>query len=320
MAQKFTFANACLHAVRTEGPGSFIWKYVACYALGAICLVAIGYMMFRPLIGLWFDAFIDFASSLSEAEREVIFWQRLTEIVWRIVAGILSMIALAVMFWAVFEAAAQRRYVREEGFSLRLGGDEFRLMLIGLIWLVFLAVAFIFSAIAIALGTASLVMILDNPAGGAIVILSAIGGVGMFWAWLAIRLAPAAAMTVRDGQLVFFGAWGATRGRFWALLGVYAVLLLVSFLTISAAVYLVGSGIAAAIEANVERFMEAEGDPLALFMAVMRFDILGSVLTGWILLVMLHGMIALVWAGPAALAAKTDPRGGGVAQAPDVFA
>ena len=49
------------------------------------------------------------------------------------------------------------------------------------------------------------------------------------------------------------------------------------------------------------------------------FDVTKQLYGFYFVMLILQGILFYVWAGPAALAAKTDPRGGGVAQAPDVF-
>ena len=320
MAQRFTFDNAFLHFAKADGPRGFLWKYLASYACLAISIALLGYVLFRPFLTIWFEMLVDYSSALSEAEREVILMRRVTEIAGRLVFSQLLLMLLGVLFWAVFEAALQRRYVREEGFRLRLGGDEFRLILVGLIWMICGAAASVVSLFLIGASTASLVMALDNPVGGALVIMLAGSMIGFFWLWIVIRLAPASAMTVRDRKLSFFNAWGATRGRFWSLLGAYIILAIIVFFIVTVAYFILGTAVAASIWANMERFVAAQDNPLALFNAVMQFDILGPLILSWVGWIMLQGLIQYMWAGPAALAAKTDPRGGGVAQAPEVFA
>ena len=322
MAQQFSFGNSVLHFARSDGPGGFLWKYLASYLAVAVCLTALSYALFQPLFGIWFSILVEAMGGASDAEIEAILARRAVEIVGWIVFGYLLMLILGVMFWAVFEAAAQRRLVRDEGFSLRIGGDEFRLILVGLIWVGLGLAAQIFSIIFIAISTASLVYALDNPGGGAIAVLLCMALLTGLWIWIGVRLAPASAMTVRDGRVTFFDAWNVTRGRFWTLLGSYLVLAIIVVTMATLTWYFIGTGVAAAIMANIERFQTAidAENPLMLLSALMQFDILAPIIGGWMFWVMVQGPITFMWAGPAALAAKTDPRGGGVAQAPDVFA
>lgn len=327
MAQQFSFGNSVLHFAKSDGPGGFIWKYLASYLAVAVCLTALSYALFRPLINIAMGAVFEIISTgMSEPEAdqmiEALIARRATEIAGWIVLGNIAMLILGVVFWAVFEAAAQRRLVRDEGFSLRLGADEFRLVLVGLIWVGLGIAAQVLSVIFIAVSTASLVYALDNPAGGAIAVLACMALLSGLWIWIGVRLAPASAMTVRDGRVTFFDAWNVTRGRFWTLLGSYLVLAIIVVTIATLTWYFIGTGVAAAIMANVDRFQAAidAKNPLMLLSALLQFDILAPIIGGWLFWVMVQGLITFMWAGPAALAAKTDPRGGGVAQAPDVFA
>ena len=322
MAHQFSFDNAVLHFSRSDGPGGFLWKYLLSYLVGAACLTGLSYALFQPLFNIWFDIILEAMGGASEAEIEAIFARRIVEVIGWVDFGYILLLILGVMFWAVFEAAVQRRLVRDEGFTLRIGSDEFRLLLVGLIWAGLGIAAQIFSFIFILVTTASLVYALDNPAGGAIAVLACLALVSGFWIWIGVRLAPASAMTVRDGRVAFFDAWHATKGRFWTLFLSYFVLAIIIFIAAMAAYFIIGSGVAAAVMANIERFERAidSQNPLALLSAVTQFDILAPIIGGWMFWVMLQGLFFYMWAGPAALAAKTDPRGGGTAQAPDVFA
>ncbi|WP_084396198.1 hypothetical protein [Henriciella aquimarina] len=322
MAQRFSSGNALLHFARTDGPRGFVWKYLLTYAAFAILLMGVGYALFQPVFNLVFRAILSAAQGASEREVEAIFTRRLTELIGWIVLANIVMLFLGALFWAVFEAAVQRRYVREEGFSVRLGGDELRLLLVGLIWFAFSVAAYILSLVVIASGTGVLVMALDNPRGGGFAILGAMLMVALVWVWIVVRLAPASAMTIRDRKVTFFGAWGATKGRFWQLVWAYVGLALMIVLMLFLANMVFGTAIVASFMANIERLTSAadSGNPLTLLSALLQFDILAPVLTAWLGWLMLQGLIQYMWAGPAALAAKTDPRGGGIAQAPDVFA
>ncbi|MEQ8556674.1 MAG: hypothetical protein RIB03_00015 [Henriciella sp.] len=327
MATRFSFDNAFLHFAKTEGPRGFLWKYLLAYLFGALCLMAISYLLFRPLINMAMSAIFEIISAgMSEPEAdqmiEALVARRATEIAGWIVMGNISMLVLGVLFWAVFEAAVQRRLVRDEGFSLQIGADEFRLMLIGLIWFGLAVTGQIVSIIFILVSTASLVYALDNPAGGAIAVLGCLALVSGIWIWIGVRLAPASAMTIRDGKIAFFDAWHATKGRFWPLFGAYVVLAIFIAVLSYFTFYVVGTSVAAAVMENIARFeraVEAQ-NPFALLSAILHFDILAPLIGGGVFWILMQGFFFYVWAGPAALAAKTDPRGGGVAQAPDVFA
>ncbi len=320
MAQRFTFENAFLHFARTDGPRGFIWKYLASYLLLAICIAALGYYLFRPLIDVGFSVFMDAIGAGSEAQAERIVARRLTEIAGWIVSGYVLLLVVGVFFWAAFEAAVQRRYVRDEGFRLGLGGDELRLILLALIWFAVSVGIYILSAFAIGAGTASVIMALDDERLGLLVLLVSVIFVACTWLWVAVRLAPASAMTIRDRRLKFFDAWGASRGRFWSLFGAYIVLAIIIFFASVIAWFVMGTVVVNALMANAHALEQAMDNPVQLVSALMRIDILGPIAAAYLTGLILQGFCGYMWAGPAALAAKTDRRGGGITQAPDVFA
>lgn len=322
MLNQFSFSKAVLHFARANGPRGFIWKYLLAYAIGAVLLVAIGYMLFRPFFNIWFDVFINVASGTSEADMERRFVRQITQIIGWLVFSYIAMMVLGVLFWAVFEAAIQRRYVREEGFRIRLGADEFRLIAVGFIWIAFMAVGQISTGVLTLAVASPVINAVDDAAIYALVGLGCVIAFGMVWLWMAVRLAPASAMTIRDGKITFFGAWGATKGRFWAMSGAYVVLTVMIWI----AAYFVWTGIGAAMIAALTNQVLAleqaasENNPLKMFTIIMSFDVLGPISMAFLTGLLSQGFFIYMWAGPAALAAKTDPRGGGVAQAPDVFA
>lgn len=320
MAQRFTFENAFLHFARTDGPSGFIWKYLLSYLLLAVCLAALNYFLFRPLFDIWFGVAMDVMGGASEAEMERILTRRLTEIAGWLVFGYMLLLILGVIFWAVFEAAVQRRYVRDEGFRLRIGGDELRLILVAMIWFGVGVAGYILSVLAIGASTAGIIMALDDERLGLLTLLVSVVTVGFFWLWLSIRLAPASAMTIRDRRLKFFDAWGASRGRFWSLFGAYIVLSIIIFFAAVIAWFVVGTAVVNAFIANAQALEAAFDNPMRLVSALLGFDILGPLAVAYMTGLMLQGLFGYMWAGPAALAAKTDRRGGGITQAPDVFA
>ncbi|MGB3624609.1 MAG: hypothetical protein WA989_02205 [Henriciella sp.] len=320
MAHRFTFDNAFLHFARTEGPRGFVWKYLIAYGVTALLIAAVGYVLFKPFLDIWFGVFIDVVQGQSESEMEAIFVRRITEIAGWLVFSYIAMIVLGILFWAVFEAAVQRHYVRDEGFRMRLGGDELRLIVVGLIWFVFMFFCQIATFMAVSVTTGSIVYALDNEVAGAITFVAAFAIIGFVWLWLVIRLAPASAMTVRDRKIKFFDAWGASRGRFWSLLGAYIVLAIIIWFAAVITWFVFGTSVMAALMNQVAAFESAADNPLALFNLIMTFDVLGPLATAYLGWLLLQGFFIYMWAGPAALAAKTDPRGGSITQAPDVFA
>ena len=57
-----------------------------------------------------------------------------------------------------------------------------------------------------------------------------------------------------------------------------------------------------------------EDNPEEIFLLLLDGTLIYPFLGFYFVMLILQGILFYVWAGPAALAAKTDPRGGGVAQ------
>jgi hypothetical protein len=309
-----------MHFAQTDGPRGFLWKYALTYLAATVLMAGIAYLLFQPVAGALFDAMVKAAQGAGDSEIEATLTRELTSLAGRIVMSYISLLILGALFWAVFEASIQRRYVREEGFRIGLGGDELRLLVVGLLWVMFMIASFILTMILTAVLAGFLTISTDQPVVlgvgvPAIALLPA-----MAWVYFAVRLAPASAMTIRDRKIHFLGAWGATKRRAIPLFFSYLVLSIV-FWVVFIIAYMAGAA------AMVGTFFAMAGDPQALENDPVR--LIGYIMQGrflfpligfYAVMLLMQGLFFYVWSGPAALAAKTDPRGGGITQAPDVFA
>jgi hypothetical protein len=239
----------------------------------------------------------------------------------RIVFSYIGLLLLTALVWSMFEAAIQRRYVREEGFSIGIGADEFRLLLVALMWFLFNIVGYLASAIIAGLLGAMIMSIGGGETyalGFSVPIVFLLAAFG--WLYCTVRLSPAAGLTVRDKRLQFLNAWGASRGRFLPLFFAYVFLGIIFWIVFTV---LYSGGAAATFSifmANFGSIEQIEANPAELIFFVLQGRFIASVVGIYAVLLTINGLLAYVWAGPASLAAKTDPRGGGIAQAPDVFA
>lgn len=136
---------------------------------------------------------------------------------------------------ASYEAACLRWMIHGETgglFGLSLGADTWRVYFTYWIWF-FLFMAYgivllvVLGGVGAALGISASAS--GDPAqmGGGILAM-----VLLFLAWLlgmiffGVRFAPAAATSVARRRFAFFEAWTVTKGRFWALLGAFVLLIL----------------------------------------------------------------------------------------------
>ena len=136
---------------------------------------------------------------------------------------------------ASYEAACLRWMIRGESggvLGLSLGADTWRVYFGYWVWF-FLLVAFYIVIAVIAFGLAGSFV----AVGGADAASGAAGGMALFvpllvlalvlgLVYFSVRLAPAAATSIARRRFAFFEAWTVTKGRFWALLGAFALLVL----------------------------------------------------------------------------------------------
>ncbi len=301
MATKFSFDNAAFHFARTDGPSGFLWKYLLGYIVVGAVVAAINY----GLQGMLFGSMIDFQVAIANGDFP-------SDMIGGIIIYYLVAIVIGVGFWAMFEAAVQRRYVRDAAFSMGFGADEMRLIAVGLLWVLTIIGGYIVTALAwFGLVFPIAGVIGDSAALGGLWMTIVTIGLMLVWVWVTVKLSAASALTIRDRKVLFTDSWAATKGRFWALFGAYLILgiiILVVYL-ILAAVFLggiLGSGIDFSDPTSMtQMFTPANFGALFLIMTI------GGLIV--------QSLFVYVWAGPAALAAKTDPRGGGMINIADEF-
>jgi hypothetical protein len=218
--------------------------------------------------------------------------------------------------WAVFETASQRRYVRGEGFSLGFGPDEVRMMIVGLLWALMtvliwiLPFGLIFGGIWAAFEGAA--EGLNDEEIGQRIVAPTFGAMGLFllltplYIFVATRLAPCFALTVRAREVRFLDAWNVSRGRFWPILGAYVILSICGSLVAQVISGIAQIGLMPAMMIVVER-AESGSDIMELLMTpevLVPLSIYGFVL------MFVQGLLQHTVGGPAAFAVRHDPRGG----------
>lgn len=300
MAQRFSFDNAAFHFARTDGPIGFLVPFIFVYLVAGAAVTAINfgaqYLIFGSLNG-----FADLLSSGVVPANQFA------------AVGIYYLIVsvAGAVFWAVFEASVQRRYVLDEGFSIKLGGDEFRLLVVGLLWFLSFLGSYLLMIVIVVLPVTALSANGVSPFAPLLIFVGIL--IYFFvWIWMAVKLSAASALTIRDQKIKFLDSWGATRGRFWPLFGAFLVLLIIALV-----IYFVLVGLVFGVTFGGE-FMLSSPDRL---MRLGNPQTLGAMF--FVLFLMMTTVQALflyIWAGPAALIAKTDPRGGGSTNVAEEFA
>jgi hypothetical protein len=133
-------------------------------------------------------------------------------------------IPLSIVFFATFICAVYRAILRPQDRGLayfRIGGDEFRMMMLMVVLFLLAMGALFATSIFIGLVVGVLAAVSNPTAGGALAGLIAF----VATMWLFVRLSLAGPMTFAERRLVVFGSWSLTRGAFWPLCGAYVLAL-----------------------------------------------------------------------------------------------
>ena len=316
MPSRFSFDKALTFPFKAAHAGSFPWVFSLVFSLVGTALFLFLALMAAGDLAEVIRALEALPNSSIDEDNpyettSALFGTLSPLVPWAIIGTVCGWI-----MWAIFESASQRRYIRDEGFSIRFGGDEFRMMAVGFMWSL-LQMAFYLLPMMLILGGVWDVLRLagqDAPTSEieAKVLTSIFGGFGIMllllpvYIFFATRLAPCFSLTIKEREYKFFDAWNVSRGRFWPILGAYVIIA-------------IGGGILVAVVEQIAQL------PLSFALAPALEDIdsseefirlyssIGFMLPlGIYMLVRLFmsGLLMHFAAGPAAFAARHDPRGG----------
>ncbi|MEL7481267.1 MAG: hypothetical protein AAGJ29_06880, partial [Pseudomonadota bacterium] len=281
---------------RTDAPGGFVWKYILSY-IGILILLLVAFGLL--LGGLLAPLLTASGSDLTGDELALL--------------GVVYLIFIPVslVMGAVFEASYLRRYLRADTFKLRFGGDELRLIVVYILWFL-MVIAFyvlLFGSVLLIGGGGSADFATIGAVAAIFVLL-----ISVAWLYLAIRLAPAAALTIRDRKIRFASAWRLTRGRFWTLFGAYLALIGCAFLAYILVSIIIGIVMIGAVGAS-----GGLEDPAAIEAAFATPVLLIPFGLLYMAVIAAYVWFGYVWAGPAALAARIDPDHGDTTSQADAF-
>ena len=131
---------------------------------------------------------------------------------------------------SILYTAALRAVVRPDDSSfayLRLGLDEVRIVLVGLV--VFVAFALLYFVLALVLGLVLGLAAAGSSSAAILVIIVSVVAIVALLSFLYIRFSLAFALTVLRRKVVIGEAWSLSRGRFWMLFGAFFVIGLIVF-------------------------------------------------------------------------------------------
>lgn len=138
-----------------------------------------------------------------------------------IMAQVVWLLPISLLVGAMLAAAVSRGVLKPSGGRfgyLRLGMDELRVLVVTFV------LGLVMSLVAlVAFGAVGVVIAVAKTAGGsgvaAIAGLIGVLAVICLFIWLSVRLCLAVPITVAEGRFAFFDSFKLTKGRFWPLLG-----------------------------------------------------------------------------------------------------
>ena len=312
MVKGFSFDGAMMFPFRAAHVRSFPWKFALAFAVIGTVLTGVFLYLVRNIFFDFFDAMEALDSSGVDSIEEVFgtMFRLLVPLApWLVLSGLVSWAV-----WAMFETASQRRYIRDEDFRLAFGPDEVRMMGVGFVWY---AVQWIFSlvpllimwpiftsAIGLENGEMTEDEFLRQVFGRMAIILLSMLVFAPIYIFFATRFAPVFAMTVKEKKIAFGDAWIVSRGRFWPILGAYLIIAVVG-------------GMAAGFAGSIAQLVLM---PAMMTSPVMMQDVpdfrhmftpamIISILVYMFIRFFMSGLLMHFVEGPAAFAARHDPRG-----------
>jgi hypothetical protein len=238
----FDFGAATGQGFNLPGGKSYLLRVAAWSAFIVVIIYAVlGMPIVKAFLAIFQNA-IEMEHSLVGAEPDPAEVLAVMAPMFRAM-GLISLIGLLQMaVFAAAEAAIYRNLFHREDrgiFPLMFGMDELRVfgtrlvigfILGGLSVLAYLGVL-LMGALIFTLAT-SLDSGILAALGGILIFAAAIAAIAAF-VWIAIRLAPASAYTVKDRVFNPFASWAPMKGLVWPAIGSYLILYVVGYFILS---------------------------------------------------------------------------------------
>lgn len=319
MVSGFTFEGALMFPFRAAHARTFPWFFALAFAGVSTALTALMmYLMKDSFIGLldMMDSIVQSAASGASEEEVMATMMGAMLSAWAdLLPWILPAVLVSWIVWTMFETASQRRYIRDEAFSLGFGADEVRMLGTSFFWYLMQAVFFIIPALsgfsifgammAFASGAITEEELARRTIGVAALMPLSMLVLFPVYVFFATRFSPCFGLTVKDRKVAFLDGWTVSRGRFWPILGAFVIIIIVGGIALN----IVGS-IAEAI--LMPFFMNSSflTSDVPEFKSLLTPGFVIAMLAYTFVRYFLSGLLMHFADGPAAFAARHDPRGG----------
>ena len=322
MPGRFTFDGALMFGFRAAYVRSFPWKFALAFAIISTVLTAL-------LVYLTKDILLGFIDSIDKLDSagvddpavffDLMFGMFVSLAPWGILA---TLVSLAV--WAMFMTATQRRYIRDEDFSLGFGADEVRMMGTGFVWYLGLSLMGVLPLLIMlpvfgevmefARGEVTENEMVTFVMGRVAYLLLVMLVTFPVYVFFATRFSPVFAMTLKDGKIAFGDAWIVSRGRFWPIhprgclscscLGAYLIVAIVGGMAVGFVFTFVEMLVSPALMLSLDTVGDVP-ELLSLFTP----GVIAAMLAYTFIRYFLSALLMHFVQAPAAFAARHDPRG-----------
>jgi hypothetical protein len=229
---EFSPTEAALEGLRIsrEHPAAVLWWWAA-YLLASLVQIGLSSLApFRRLMVIYPD--LKAASdTVRAAPADAAAAQHLMSLLGQAAPPLITFAAATLLMQMVLSTAVLRAVLRpaERGIGyLRLSIDEVRQLGLALLVAAGVIVYGFLVSLASELVLAVLTGLLGTVLPQAVLVFAAFALVVAAFAYPAVRLSLAPAMTLADGRISLLRAWALTRGRFWPLFGAYAIALAIA--------------------------------------------------------------------------------------------
>lgn len=305
--EQFSFDTAFKHWQKTSGPKGYIWKHL-------LAFVVIMSVIYAGIYVWMFSAFSDILNMGSGAQSGSLTQAEVSELDSDVFYSMLKAYAVFIpaipvlgILYAMFETAGLRRYIRNEGFSFKLGADEWRTLAVYVLWvLTVIAVQFVLVLFGFVVTFVPAMTSGGEPPTIVFALLPLLMFASMFFLlFVLVRLSPASALTFRDRKITFFSARRVSKGRFWPMFGAYALLYLMGYLALigvqMVSMFIIMPGFFAAMPAIEAGSSDAMSQ---IFTNPLTLAGFGLMMVG---MMTVMGFLQFAYLGVSSRAALTDP-------------
>jgi len=224
--------NAAFFAFKKREPGGVVLRASAAFVVIALLLIGAFVAVFWSSLLAALDWYVQVLSAVVANDEQALASIAFPVALLPVFLGLIGWSFFFYLLCAAYESACLRWFVHGEssGFmGLSLGAETLRVW--GVYWIWFgLNIAFSIVAELTSMALGGMAIVAAGDAAVQNVVRPILEFVQLIVViYFGVRLAPAAATSIARRRFSFFEAWSVTKGRFWPLLGAFALVYAIYF-------------------------------------------------------------------------------------------